>query len=51
MMSTYKIIRFFKEEGKPAQVMSGGHTLEEAKEWCSKKESHGLDWFDGYTEE
>ena len=46
---SYKIIRF--DQNKPSKTMMTGLTLKEAQEHCSKKETHGKDWFDGYSEE
>lgn len=46
---SYKIVRY-KKDGKSKEVMHG-LTLEEAQEHCSRKDTHGEDWFDGYTEE
>ena len=49
MTETFKIIRFcFQGENR---VIKRGLTLEEAKEWCSKEETHGEGWFDGFDEE
>ena len=45
-MKKYCIIRFKKE--KPYKVIKYGVTLKEAQEWCSHKDTHGIDWFDGY---
>jgi len=48
-METYKIIRFFfKGEN---EVIKTGLTLEEAQEHCSREDTHGDGWFDGYDEE
>jgi len=48
-MKTYKIIRFkFKED---SEVIKIGLTLEEAQKHCNSEETHGENWFDGYTEE
>lgn len=54
-MKTYKIIRFYFDE--PPRVIHRGLTLDEAKEHCSKDNTHKfkrtgeLIWFDGFTEE
>jgi hypothetical protein len=45
----YKIIRF-RFEGDN-EFIRGGLTLEEAQEHCSRDDTHGDGWFDGYTEE
>jgi len=48
-MTTYKIIRF--RFGREKQTIQTGLTLEEAQAHCQDNETHGDDWFDGYTEE
>lgn len=48
-MKTYKIVRFrFKSEN---EVVRRGLTLEQAKEWCSRPDTSGPGWFDGFAEE
>lgn len=48
-METYKIVRFvFQGENK---IVKRDLTLEEAQEHCTKEETHGDGWFDGYTTE
>ena len=51
-MKTYCIMRFYREDGKPARFIKGGLTREEAIEHCSDPETRkeGV-WFDGWTEE
>lgn len=49
-MSTYKIVRFYKD-GRPRKTIETGLTLEEAQEHCQDPETRGDGWFDGYTEE
>ena len=47
--ATYKIIRFrFKGRGK---TIRRGLTLADARAWCSREDTHGAGWFDGYDEE
>lgn len=46
--TTYRIVRFFQEEGKKRQVLKRGVTLREAQEWCQRKDTEGEGWFDGY---
>ena len=46
---TYKIIRFRFKGTK--RVIQRGLTLEEAQEWCSREDTHGDGWFDGYEKE
>lgn len=45
----YKIIRFYKDGTQ--KLLEVGKTLEEAQDYCKLEESHGEDYFDGYTEE
>jgi hypothetical protein len=48
-MKTYKILRFrFKGE---TTVEKTGLTLKKAQEHCSREDTHGEGWFDGYSEE
>jgi len=46
---TYSIVRFYFKNGN--EIIATGMTLEEAQEWCSRDDTHGDDWFDGYREE
>lgn len=46
---TYKILRF-RFEG-PTTVVATGLTLEEAQAHCSREDTHGEGWFDGYDDE
>jgi hypothetical protein len=48
---TYSIIRFFKEEGKEAELIREGLTLQEAKNQCNNEDTRGEDFFDGFREE
>lgn len=45
----YKIVRF-RQNGEPI-VRQTGLTLEEAQEHCSREDTHGDGWFDGYMKE
>lgn len=46
---TYKIVRYrFKGEN---EVLVRGLTLEQAQAHCSREDTHGDGWFDGYTKE
>lgn len=47
--NTYKIMRFYFDG--PSEVIETGLTLEEAQEHCSREDTHGDGWFDGYDEE
>lgn len=46
---TYKVIRFSMTE--PKEVIKTGLTLEEAQEHCSRDDTHGDGWFDGYDDD
>ena len=50
-MTMYKIVRFFRKRDKPNEIINVGLTLEEAQAHCSREETKGIDWFDGYTEQ
>ena len=47
--ATYKIIRF-TFDGSPETIKTG-LTLEEAQEHCSREDTHGEGWFDGYDDD
>ena len=46
---TYRIVRFYQEH-RPT-IIKRGLTLEEAQAHCSREDTHGDGWFDGYEEE
>lgn len=48
-MSTYKIVRFFRDEGP--EDRQRGLSLDEAQAHCRRDDTHGDGWFDGYTED
>ena len=48
-METYKIIRF-RQSGSQ-KVMRRGLSLADAKIWCSRPDTKGKVWFDGFTRE
>jgi len=53
-METYKIIRFKKDQdGFPSQnkTVKRGLTEQEAQAHCQREDTHGPNWFDGYTKE
>jgi hypothetical protein len=64
-MTTYKIIRFFKNSKVRNEIVETGLTLEDAKEWCMSDESSSTScsdakgyplrtkgaWFEGYDPE
>jgi len=48
-MESFKIVRFhFQGE---SEVMSTGLSLAEAQAWCKRDDTHGNNWFDGYSED
>ena len=47
--ATYKIIRFRKNGNQ--KVVRRGLSLEDAKIWCNREDTHGKNWFDGFTKE
>ena len=49
----YKIVRFYRESDHPDnhKVIKTGLTEAEAQEHCQREDTHGKDWFDGYTSE
>jgi hypothetical protein len=51
MTKTYKIVRFYQDEGKPTETLVRGLTLEQAQAHCRREDTHGDGWFDGYDED
>jgi len=49
-METYSIVRFFRD-GRSRETIEEGLTLEEAQAHCSRDDTRGDGWFDGYTAE
>jgi hypothetical protein len=47
---TYSIVRFFADD-RPTETIVRGLTLVQAKAHCRRDDSHGNDWFDGFTRE
>jgi len=53
-MVTYKIVRFCQNPDNPnhQKIIQEGLTLEEAQEWCTRKDTEERGkWFDGYRQE
>ena len=49
---TYKIVRFHRDNPeKNGETIEEGLTLKEAQKHCSRKDTAGDGWFDGYREE
>ncbi len=51
MKKTYKIIRFYRNGNKNRKTIKTGLSFEEAKEHCTREDTHGDGWFDGFEEE
>lgn len=51
-MTTYKVLRFFRDDDQATQVITRGLTLEAAQAHCRREDTReeGV-WFDGYEEE
>jgi hypothetical protein len=47
-MTTYRIIRFRFQQYGDRDVVRDGLTLEEAQAHCTRDDTHGDGWFDGY---
>lgn len=47
----YAIIRFFSDPDRPREVIVRGLTLDQAQAHCSRADTQGDGWFDGYTDE
>lgn len=50
-MTTYKIIRMYRDFDRPSKVVLEGLSLEEAQAHCRREDTRGEGWFDGYEEE
>lgn len=50
-MTTYKVIRFYKDHMRDKKVIMTGLTLEQAQAHCKREDTRGDDWFDGYEAE
>lgn len=55
-MTTYKIVRFYRDDNKPSEVIKAGLTLEEAQAHCNDPATRHqnyseVGWFDGYVAE
>ena len=49
-MKLYDIIRFYRDPNKQSKTIKYGLTLEDAKEHCSRDDTSGDGWFDGFRE-
>lgn len=50
-MTTYKVIRNYRDWDRPSKTILTGLTKEQAQAHCSRPDTRGEDWFDGWTEE
>ena len=50
-MDTFQIIRFTRDGSETPKVIETGLTKAEAKEHCSRNETRGDNWFDGFQKE
>jgi len=48
-MASYKIIKFRKSGSQ--SVMERGLSLDEARRYCQREDTHGTNWFCGFTKE
>lgn len=46
--TVYKIVRYYQDD-RPNLLIQTGLTLEEAQDHCSREDTHGEGWFDGYN--
>lgn len=52
MEPTFRIVRFYHDTSlEPREVIDTGLTLAEAREHCSREDTYGDGWFDGYEQE
>jgi hypothetical protein len=51
VMPTYKIVRFYFKDSEENETIVRGLTLEQAQAHCSRDDTSGDGWFDGYEEE
>ena len=47
-MNMYKIVRFYRDDDKPTEVIVRGLTLAQAQAHCNRTDTSGPGWFDGY---
>jgi hypothetical protein len=48
MSTTYKIVRFFKEDDEKREVIKTGLSFKEARDHCRDPKTQSNDWFDGF---
>jgi hypothetical protein len=47
---TYRIVRFYRDD-HDTQIIQTGLTLADAQAHCTRNDTHGDGWFDGYEAE
>lgn len=47
----YKVVCFYRDGEKPAEIVKMGLTLEQAQFHCSRPDTDGDGWFHGYCKE
>jgi len=50
-VTIYRIVRFYQDEDRPSKVVARGRTLEQAQAHCSRPDTKGSGWFDGYLDD
>ena len=58
-MQKYNIVRYYWESSKKPKIIRRGFTLEQARDWCSREDTHEvtynkqgekhIHWFDGFV--
>jgi hypothetical protein len=51
MSTTYRIVRIYQASHRRPCTIETGLTLEEAQAHCSRPDTRGETWFDGYEQE
>ena len=61
-MQKYNIVRYYWESSKKPKIIRRGFTLEQARDWCSREDTHEVItkhrtgetltlWFDGFVKQ
>lgn len=51
MSDTYRIVRMYRDDDRPARTIKRGLTLEQAQAHCRRDDTRGEGWFDGYDDD